>query len=174
MIAKRILPEKSNGNPASKESSKLSSRVESPVTAFYLSHHLPTSQRSIARATSGENTKMSWNAAPPFDTPDQSLVGGSVQSPQQNLPAISPSLQNYPTSSRQGSTAEDLPGRKRKRSYDEDGGETGGGDGLMQDSPSSASKGKHQPGVKRACNDCRQQKVSSKQNDRVKVVKVES
>lgn len=28
-------------------------------------------------------------------------------------------------------------------------------------SPSSASKPRHQPGVKRACNDCRQQKVGS-------------
>lgn len=106
---------------------------------------------------------MSWHAGTPFDAsidPNQPLVGGSVQSPHQALSNISPTLQHYASSSRQGSTADDLPARKRKRSQvGDDGMENSGEDGLMQDSPSSVTKGKHQPGVKRACNDCRQQKV---------------
>jgi hypothetical protein len=106
---------------------------------------------------------MSWHAGTTFDAsidPSQPLIGGSVQSPHQPLSAISPTLQHYPSSSRQGSIIGDGPARKRKRSYTaDDGVDNSGEDGLMQDSPSSASKGKHQPGVKRACNDCRQQKV---------------
>jgi hypothetical protein len=106
---------------------------------------------------------MSWHAGTTFDgsiDPNQPLVGSSVHSPHQPLSAISPTLQHYPSSSRQGSILGDGQARKRKRSYTgDDGVENSGEDGLMQDSPSSMSKGKHQPGVKRACNDCRQQKV---------------
>lgn len=106
---------------------------------------------------------MSWHAGTTFDAsidPGQPLIGGSVQSPHQPLSAISPTLQHYPSSSRQGSIIGDGPARKRKRSFTvDDGVDNSSGDGLMQDSPSSTSKGKHQPGVKRACNDCRQQKV---------------
>jgi len=105
---------------------------------------------------------MSWHAGTTFDAsidPGQPLIGGSVQSPHQTLSAISPTLQHYPSSSRQGSIIGDGPARKRKRSLTVDDGNNSSGDGLMQDSPSSATKGKHQPGVKRACNDCRQQKV---------------
>lgn len=108
---------------------------------------------------------MSWHAGTTFDgsiDPNQPLVGGSVQSPlHQPLSAISPTLHHYPSSSRQGSIAGDGPARKRKRSQaGDDAVDNSGEDGLLQDSPSSVSKGKHQPGVKRACNDCRQQKVS--------------
>jgi hypothetical protein len=126
---------------------------------------LPDLAAATGRATSGRssNTKMSWHAGTTFDAsidPNQPLNGGSVQSPHQPLSAISPTLQHYPSSSRQGSILGDGPARKRKRSYTgDDGVENSGEDGLMQDSPSSMSKGKHQPGVKRACNDCRQQKV---------------
>jgi hypothetical protein len=104
-----------------------------------------------------------WPTGTPFD--QSSIDPNPVHSPHQPLHAISPVLQHYPSSSRQTSIAADGPGRKRKRSYaGDDAVENSGEDGLMQDSPSSASKGKHQPGVKRACNDCRQQKVSETAN----------
>lgn len=85
-----------------------------------------------------------------------------VQSPvSQQL--ISPELQQRPSSSRNGSVIiDDQAGRKRKRSSGVENGEDGfhGVDeSLMTESPSSIGKQRHQPGVKRACNDCRQQKV---------------
>lgn len=81
-----------------------------------------------------------------------------MQSPLQD--AISPTLQQHPSSlSRPGSSTEDLNGRKRKRSSAAELGEDGG-DGSVMESPSMGKHGRHQPGVKRACNDCRQQKVN--------------
>lgn len=89
---------------------------------------------------------MSWHSGTAFDPQSTSLV-----SPQQTSPiAPSPTIES---------------GRKRKRSSsraengDADGGDGGGG---FAGSPASQANGKqrHQPGVKRACNDCRQQKVS--------------
>jgi len=100
---------------------------------------------------------MSWHSGVSFDPPS-SLA--------QHSP---PSAGTSPSS-----------GRKRKRSSTVGGGvavggeENGGGgertgsvSGSLGDaSPVTAAGGKvkHQPGVKRACNDCRQQKVSLARN----------
>jgi len=111
--------------------------------------------------------KMSWlennKANLPYPNTSPVVAGdGFVQSPvSQQL--ISPELQQRPSSSRNGSTiVDDQAGRKRKRSSgvansDEQG--QGVDESFMAESPSSIGKQRHQPGVKRACNDCRQQKV---------------
>jgi hypothetical protein len=124
----------------------------------------PTSQQLTSeRHRDVQYTRDMWPTGTPFDA--SSIDPNPVHSPHQPLHAISPVLQHYPSSSRQTSIAADGPGRKRKRSYaGDDAVENSGEDGLMQDSPSSTSKGKHQPGVKRACNDCRQQKVGEAAN----------
>ena len=159
------LQQKSNETPRRLTESRAFFKPLARALCFRLPDLAAAIAAAICRATSGHspNTKMSWHAGTTFDAsidPNQALVGGSVQSPHQPLSAISPTLQHYPSSSRQGSILGDGPARKRKRSFTgEDGVEHGGEDGLMQDSPSSVTKGKHQPGVKRACNDCRQQKV---------------
>lgn len=58
------------------------------------------------------------------------------------------------------------PPRKRKRSSVAGSLLNGvGNEGTERegtDSPSTANRARHQPGVKRACNECRQQKVSSR------------
>lgn len=92
---------------------------------------------------------MSWHGGTAFDPQAAHLV-----SPQQTTPAAaSPTIES---------------GRKRKRSSSRaENGEADGGDasGGFAGSPASQANGKqrHQPGVKRACNDCRQQKVSQVQ-----------
>ncbi|KAF2168533.1 hypothetical protein M409DRAFT_65475 [Zasmidium cellare ATCC 36951] len=91
---------------------------------------------------------MSWHGGTAFDPPAAGLV-----SPQQTSP----------TSTTPGG---DDHTRKRKRSEnptdngDPDGGEGAAGGGSAG-SPQQANgnKPRHQPGVKRACNDCRQQKL---------------
>lgn len=127
---------------------------------------------AVARATSGQSTKrMSWqhsenkaNLPYPNTSPTTTGTGDAfVQSPvSQQL--ISPELQQRPSSSRNGSVIiDDQAGRKRKRSSGldtSDDGFQGVDSSLMTESPSSIGKQRHQPGVKRACNDCRQQKVS--------------
>ncbi|SMY18721.1 unnamed protein product [Zymoseptoria tritici ST99CH_1A5] len=92
---------------------------------------------------------MSWHGGTAFD-PQQS----QLNSPQQTSPLA-------------GSPSIDGPARKRKRSSAA--AENGVADHLggtpdhgYEGSPMSqthGSKGRHQPGVKRACNDCRQQKL---------------
>lgn len=96
---------------------------------------------------------MSWHSGTGFDPPSTALA-----SPQQTSLA-SPIL------------ADESGARKRKRislatdTVDSDlpqnpggGADSGGG---TAGSPTSNGKQRHQPGVKRACNDCRQQKVRS-------------
>ena len=107
----------------------------------------------------------SWHAGTSYDPPSVAThphpplsAAGIVQSPLQD--AISPTLQQHPSSSRHGSSTDDLNGRKRKRSSADGLGEDGG-EGSVMESPSMGKHGRHQPGVKRACNDCRQQKVAS-------------
>ena len=78
---------------------------------------------------------MSWSAGVSFDPP------GTVQSPQQTSPT-SETPGDFDTS------------RKRKRSSI-----TSTPNGDVDSNGSPTTKARHQPGVKRACNDCRQQKV---------------
>lgn len=93
---------------------------------------------------------MSWHVGTAFDPPGAGLV-----SPQQT----SPTSTNTPG-------GEEHP-RKRKRSeHPTENGDADDGDGAVRGgsagSPQTGingSKPRHQPGVKRACNDCRQQKV---------------
>jgi hypothetical protein len=80
---------------------------------------------------------MSWHSGVSFDPP-----GGPIQSPVQTSPADT-------------SHTDDASPRKRKRSSL---GGVANGEDSSQPSPTTA-KQRHQPGVKRACNDCRQQKV---------------
>lgn len=83
---------------------------------------------------------MAWHSGVSFDPPG---VVAAIQSPVHASPvAASPDDERSP--------------RKRKRSS---AGALQNGEDTSQDSPTT--KAKHQPGVKRACNDCRQQKVSA-------------
>lgn len=108
---------------------------------------LPTPEGNIFEAKA---KSMAWHGGTSFDPPAAGLV-----SPQQTSPAsISP--------------GGDEQLRKRKRSEhptengDAEGGEGavgGGGAGSPLQHANGNNKPRHQPGVKRACNDCRQQKV---------------
>lgn len=102
---------------------------------------------------------MSWHSGTAFDPPSAGLV-----SPHQTSPATT-------TTPIAASPDDASRSRKRKRSslggveHDSaDGGGAEGADGnINAGSPTSNANGnkpRHQPGVKRACNDCRQQKVS--------------
>lgn len=117
-----------------------------------------TDQRHRSATTgSGSFNKMSWQGGASFGSPS-----GQQQhhhSPQQT---ISPTATHHsPHAS--VTTTDDGAGRKRKRSSfadDLDGTASPGDDGNgLQSSPTPGSKARHHPGVKRACNDCRQQKV---------------
>lgn len=96
---------------------------------------LPTpEQQTPSHADTG---MMSWHSGTSFDPP-----GGPIQSPHQTSPEGT-------------SPGDDESPRKRKRSSLA---AATNGDEGSQPSPTT-SKARHQPGVKRACNDCRQQKV---------------
>jgi len=98
---------------------------------------------------------MSWQAGTSFDANEATTLD---QSP----PRTSPTAAS-PGDGEDGS----LSGRKRKRSStgaengEHEYGSVVGRGSIDEGSPGSANRPRHQPGVKRACNDCRQQKVGS-------------
>ncbi|OQO14266.1 hypothetical protein B0A48_01142 [Cryoendolithus antarcticus] len=110
---------------------------------------------------------MSWHSGTSFDPPHvhglpvhTPTSTSLVQSPAQDDGSPSLHQQQRPTSSRHESSIEDSNGRKRKRSSMVDGGDEAVNDSLLgSPSLSNSGRNRHQPGVKRACNDCRQQKL---------------
>lgn len=128
----------------------------------------PSRYRTAPQTLSKSGRKvMSWNNQQSAFDPPQAIAG--LVSPQQ---AQSPTLHTTPRS-------DSAPHRKRKRTltaseldhhhhYPGDGEQSVGGGGLAG-SPSqhNGNKARHQPGVKRACNDCRQQKVVTTLHTRV-------
>ena len=99
----------------------------------------PSRHRRRKHPSRSGETAMSWASGTSFDPPGAAILHGSSQGAS-------------PTGT---SPADDVSARKRKRSSISslpNGEEAGDG---------SPTRSRHQPGVKRACNDCRQQKVRS-------------
>jgi hypothetical protein len=124
---------------------------------------LPTSeQQQTLEGCKGSHAPMSWHSTAGFDPPSKGLL----LSPQQSETA-SPSFSDLPSGRKRKRTSLDpnhddvdqvaTGGREDENNAD---GRTSSSAGLAN-SPDHNSNGKprHQPGVKRACNDCRQQKV---------------
>ncbi|KAK3676595.1 hypothetical protein LTR78_003369 [Recurvomyces mirabilis] len=107
---------------------------------------------------------MSWSAGTSFDRPRSNSK--LVQSPTRADSNISPT-NNVDAENAVGSSSSS--GRKRKRGslVVSESGDVGGGDESLRagsideggEGSPALGKQRHQPGVKRACNDCRQQKL---------------
>jgi hypothetical protein len=117
------------------------------ATSDFAVRPLPTPEQPSTSQSQKLGAAMSWHGGTAFDPQQTQLVSPQQTSP----PATSPN--------------DNGAARKRKRSSaavengtPEVGGEAGHG---FEGSPMSTNgnKQRHQPGVKRACNDCRQQKV---------------
>lgn len=94
----------------------------------------------MQKAPRAAQPSMSWHSGTAFEPNN----GGTILSPQQTSPTGTATPGELDTQ------------RKRKRSSIS----TPNGDLDSNGSPTTTKGHRHQPGVKRACNDCRQQKVS--------------